>query len=217
MSFDLELKGVTRVFTLGYRMNDNSLDPWTQRFNAFKSKDPDAVLGASSVMKEAVPALVQGLDLDISRTVLVPALSSGEAVASKQGVLWGVVRGCALRVGARFVGDAITKKPHEPLHRGKRSDVDRQKLLWQAEYKSARIEAQDILVFDDFITIGATMSQLAQAIRKSNQEARIYGVALGRTVTLSYSRGPDVDISNDHIPEHMERLWQSAGSGSTRR
>ena len=134
MAFD-ELSdgiGLTRSFTIGYRMTDDPSDAWTQRFNAFKAKKAEAILGASSVMRDAVPELVRGLELDVSRTVFVPALSSGETIGSKDSAVWGLVRVCALRTGARFVGDAIKKKPHEPVHG--HSDADRRReILRNAE------------------------------------------------------------------------------------
>lgn len=215
MAFD-ELSegiGVTRSFTIGYRMTDNPSDPWTQRFNAFKAKEAQALLRASSVMRDAVPELVRGLKLDISRTVFVPALSSGESVSSKDSALWGVVRICALRSGARFVGDAITKKPHEPMHL--HSDVERRReILRNAEYRAAPIDAENVLVFDDFITAGSTMSNIALAILRANREARIYAVALAKTERRGAMRKHGVEISNDHVPEHVETAWLGARSAS---
>ena len=205
--------GLTRAFTIGYRMTDNPSDPWTQRFNAFKAKETPALLGASSVMRDAVPELVRGLELDSSRTVFVPALSSGESVSSKDGALWGVARVCALRTGARFVGDAITKKPHEPMHL--HSDAERRReILRNAEYKAERIDAENVLVFDDFITAGGTMSNIALAILRANREARVYAAALAKTERRGAMRKQGFEISNDHVPEHFETVWLGARSAS---
>ena len=100
-----ENAGLTRSFTIGYRITDNSTEYWTARFNRFKAKNRGAVVGAVTMMEEAVPQLVVGLGLNVSRTIFVPALSSGETVASEKGVLPVLARRCAKAAGADFMHD----------------------------------------------------------------------------------------------------------------
>ena len=147
MAFDAldEDFGLTRAFTIGYRMTDDPADAWTGRFNGFKAKLDGALRGAAVVMGSAVPDLVRGLGLDVSMTVFVPALSSGETVASENSVLWRMTHLCAGIARTRFVGDAISKRAHDPVHRC--FDAERrQEILDQAEFRSARISADNILI-----------------------------------------------------------------------
>lgn len=195
--------GLTRSFAIGYRITDNSTEYWTARFNRFKAKNRSALVGAMTMMKEAVPQLVVGLNLDVSRTIFVPALSSGETVASEKGVLPVLARRCAEATGADFVHDAITKQAHRPIH-GIYNAAERQTVLDEAKYEAGNIDARNILVFDDFITRGDTLSHIAQAILKSNADARVYGVALGKAERQSW----DPNVSNAHIPQQWDTLWE---------
>ena len=200
--------GLTQAFTIGYRFTDDRGDEWTRRFNGFKAKQRGALRGGAVLMGSAVPGLLGGLGFDAARTAFVPALSSGETVASEDGVLCRLTRYCAQVAQARFVGDAITKKEHERLHKFFNADR-RREILDDADFRSGRIEADNILVFDDFITRGNTLSHIAQALLASNQRVRIYGVALAKTERLSYHRERfGRELSNDHVPQRWERTWR---------
>ena len=195
--------GLTRSFTIGYRITDNNTEHWTARFNRFKAKNRGAFVGGVTMMKEAVPQLARELDLDVSRTTFVPALRSNETVASEKGLLPTLVRRCAEATGADFVLDAITKQAHRPIH-GIYNAAKRRAVLDEAEYEAGDIDAHNIIVFDDFITIGDTLSHIAQSILKSNAGARVYGVALGKAERLSW----DPNVSNSHVPQEWDVLWE---------
>ena len=211
MAFDRlsENDGLTRAFTIGYRLTDDPDDPWTARFNAFKQKETAALRGGAAMMRAAIPGLVRGLELDTSRTVFVPALSSGETVASPGGVLWRLTRFCAKGVATGFARDRITKEPHERLHM-QPDAASRTAILTAADFRSKEIRADSVLVLDDFITRGATMSHIARAILKRNPGLRVFAVALGKTERCSHWRKYGVEISNDHIPPRWKRSWMNA-------
>jgi len=211
MAFDQLDEGddLTRAFTIGYRLTDDRDDPWTARFNAFKEGERTALRGAAAMMRDAVPGLVRGLRLDFAKTVLIPALSSGETVASPSGVLWRLTQYCASYAAVEFAGDRITKKAHEKLHM--HSDATRrQAILAAADFRSKELHAENVLILDDFITRGTTMSQIAGAILKRNRGLRIFAVALGKTERRSYRRGFGEEISNEHVSPQWERSWMNA-------
>ena len=215
MAFDelSEDDGVTRAFTIGYRLTDDRDDPWTARFNAFKGKEPTALRGGAAMMRDAVPCLVGGLGdigLDTSKTVFVPALSSGETVASPRSVLWRLTQFCANRAAVGFAGDRVTKKAHERLHMHTDA-ASRRAILAAADFRSEEIHADNVLILDDFITSGNTMSHLAGAILKRNPGLRIFAVALGKTERRRYWQERfDVELSNEHVPPRWERSWLNA-------
>ena len=203
--------GLTQAFTIGYRLTDDQYDPWTARFNAFKNGNRLARRRAAALMQKAVPDLVKGLGLDTSKTVFIPALSSSETIASEKGVLCLLTKCCAKVAQAGFVRDAIKKKAHEKLHNI--SDAaSRTNILDDAEFRSRKIPADNVLILDDLITRGATMSHIAAAMLERNRRLNIYGVALGKTERRSFWKDRcDVVISNDHVPKRWERIWENAG------
>ena len=149
-------EGLTSCFTIGFRFTDDGTDKWTARFNRFKfrqSVNSTAFYGAIQLMEASVPILVEELGLSNSETVFVPALSSGETIASENGVVSCMTRHCARAVNLGFKLDAITKKVHTPLHQFKKADK-RREILDNADYKSKCIRAENILIIDDFITRG---------------------------------------------------------------
>lgn len=198
-----ENAGLTSSFTIGYRITDKHTEHWTARFNRFKARDQGAFVGGVTMMEEAVPQLVRELGLDVSRTTFIPALRSNETVASEKDLLPLLACRCAEATGADFVLDAITKQAHRPVH-GIYNAAARRAVLDKAEFEARNIDAHNILVFDDFITRGGTLSHIAQSILKSNAGARVYGVALGKTERLSW----DSNVSNAHVPQEWNTLWE---------
>ena len=150
--------------------------------------------------------------MDSANTVFIPALASKETVASETGVLWRLTQYCATMSHIGFVGNAVTKRAHEPLHNVRSSDR-RREILDGADFKSGRIGVMNIVIFDDFITRGTTMSHTAQAILAVNPGVRVYGVALCKTERRQFHWEQfGVNPSNDHVPERWERIWDQAGN-----
>ena len=200
-------EGLTSCFTIGYRLTDNTNDKWTIRFNRFKSKNLAAIYGAMYLMKVAVPLLVNNLELNNSNTVLVPALSSSETIASENGVLSLMTSLCANEADMGFVRSAVMKEKHTPLHHNLRAET-RNKILDNANYNSKRINAENIVVIDDFITRGDTLSHMAQAIHETNPGTSVYGVALAKTDRSEYhKKWYGKELSNYHVPCKWETLW----------
>jgi hypothetical protein len=159
--------GITRSFTIGYRITDNSSEPWTQRFNRFKENDMSALYGGADLLRGAVPDLIKALGLNMSHTAFVTALASGETTANKDRALPRITEACAEIVGAEFVLSALSKNVHGKIH-NLYTEAQRDAELEKVDYKSTKIRKFNILVFDDFITRGATQSKIAQAILAAN-------------------------------------------------
>ena len=210
-----EGSGLARAFTIGYRFTDDSTEAWTSRFNGFKNKSRPALCGGLELFRTAVPRLVRRLGLDVSRTVFLPALSSAETTAAENGVLSVVTYQCARVSGAAFVGDAVWKRAHLPLHRFNNADK-RRRVLEEADYRSAPIEAASVLIFDDLITRGATLSHIARAIRRANPRVTVYGVGLAKTERRGFWQQRGDEISNVHVPETWARAWESGEAASAR-
>ena len=200
--------GLSGSYTVCYRFTDDSTEQWTARFNKFKAKDENAVENVANVFEKIVPPLVHALNLDASKTCFIPALSSGETNASPRGVLSRIAHRCASATGAAFVRDAITKKAHRPIHDIYAADA-RGRVLDGANYTATKIDTKNVLVVDDMITRGGTLSRTAQAIQRSNPGVNVYGLAFAKAERQQYHRDRfGIEISNEHVPAYLNALWR---------
>lgn len=194
--------GLNGSYTLAYKITDDPAETWSERFVRFKDKNKKALWGAAYVLRVAVPELFRGLGIVPAETVLVAALSSGETFADPKRAVPLLVQLVADRTGAGINLDAITKKVHRRIH-DLGGAAARDEELGRAEYRASQIAARNVVIFDDFITRGGTLSHIAQAIRESSGQVNIFGVALGKTERRSWIP----DLSNAHVPEKWSTLW----------
>jgi hypothetical protein len=104
--------------------------------------------------------------------------------------------------------ELLKKLVHRPLH-SCRDESERDAELDAAAYESAPLNARSVLVFDDLITRGATLSRIAEAITASTPGAKVYGVALGKTEKRAYIPAIYDDyVPNDHVPQEWNSLWE---------
>ena len=200
--------GLAAAFTVGYRLEDRPEDKWSARFTKFKF-DPDDTTteGAARLMAYAARILVRGLELNPGKTVFAPALRSEEHVADTDGVVALLARRCA---GAcRYHPGLLQKEPHLSTGRGGLDPAFRELLLEEAGYRSASADdAETIIIVDDFIATGKTLSLAATAILERNPDTTVYGFALAKpewhSMLLDWY---DVDVSNDHIPPDWSSIW----------
>ncbi len=190
------------AFTIGYRITDDSTDAWTTRFNRFKAKSGDASSGGMEMVREGMPGLIASLGISPANAVFVPALSSGEAKAAPDGQMSILARTCAGTTGARFEPNALSKQIHKPIHNIFNAQ-DREAELDKAAYAAAKLPVNNVFVFDDFITRGSTQARIARAIKATNPQARIYGVALAKTDRRAWWP----NLSNDHVSKTWDERW----------
>lgn len=199
--------GLDASFTIAYRFIDDPAEEWTARFKRFKKNQPDAIHHAQRLMAQAVPDLVRRLEIEPDHTAFVPCLASSETTASPTGAVGSIARRCADKAGVRFIGDAVTKKTHVRLSILGTAE-ERQRALADAGYSATRIAARNILLFDDFITRGATLSTVASVIRQTNKtHTRIFGIALGKNERVSYLKRHDRKASNGHVRPEWSKQW----------
>jgi hypothetical protein len=190
------------AFTVGYRITDDAGEAWTTRFNRFKAKNLDAFSGGSQMILGGVPNLLNSLGVSSANAVFVPALSSGETTASPKGQMSLMAKACADATGARFVGNALSKQVHNPIH-GIFNAAERDAELDKAGYASTELPGNIVFVFDDFITRGSTQGRIASAVRAANPNARVFGVALAKTDRRSWWP----NLSNAHVAKSWDDGW----------
>lgn len=194
--------GLETAFTIAYKITDDGGELWSNRFNRFKAKNMEAFAGGLKMMRTGIPSLLAALHIDPAKAIFVPALASGETSASEKGQLPVLARLCAEAAGAGFELNALSKQVHKPVH-GIFNAADRDAELDKAAYTATKLNARDIFVFDDFITRGSTQSRIAQAIKATTPNARVYGIALAKTERRSYWG----NLSNEHVPKKWDDLW----------
>lgn len=206
MDFQLDdMAGLAGAYTIAWKItDDDGSDTWSSRFAAFKRKEESPTNGALFLLKGALSGLIAYLKIDVSKTVIIPALSSKETVADENGQLGYLAKRCAEHIGAGFRYDAVTKKVHPSIH-GLGALDNRRAALKDADYQATAIKgAKTILILDDFMTAGSTLSHTAQAIHTTTPNATVYGLALGKAERRSWKS----DISNDHVPTKWDTLWK---------
>ena len=62
-----------------------------------------------------------------------------------------------------------------------------------------------VLVVDDFCTRGATLADIARAIRESNPGWEIQAATLAKTERAAYWQG---ELTNAHIPDFLDAVWR---------
>jgi hypothetical protein len=193
------------AFTLAYKMTDDWSEPWSGRFVRFKDKDAKALYGAAKVLKPAVAGLFSTLKLDPARTVIVPALSSAERVADPKRHIPLLATAISKHIDCGLDMTSVTKDPHPSLH--KVAAADRISTLENANYAAKAIDADVVVILDDFITQGATLGITARRLKAANSKLTVLGVALGKTERRAYWADRGTQISNDHVPKAWDGLW----------
>ncbi|MCY3714585.1 MAG: phosphoribosyltransferase [Gemmatimonadetes bacterium] len=199
--------GLAAAFTVGYRLEDRPEDPWTDRFTRFKFDPDDATTdGAARLMAHVARILIRSLGLVPGRTVFAPALRSTEKVADTDGVIALLAARCAGDCG--YQPGLLSKETHLSTGRGGLDPEFRKLLLEDAAYTAAFVDADTVIIVDDFIATGKTLSLASTAIRERNPDTTVYGLALAKpewhSMMLSWY---DVDVSNDHIPSQWSSIW----------
>lgn len=205
-----ECTGLNASFTIAYRFTDDRNEEWTKRFNQLKSRHRSVIDYAKCLMAGAFSDLIRRLNIDPDQTVIIPCLASSETSASPTGTVSSIARHCADQSGIRFIDCAVTKRAHVPISSLKSAD-ERKLTIANANYSAAQIDACHVIIFDDFITRGDTLSAVASAIRQTNGVDSVYGVAFGKNESADYmERNYDLKISNDHVPTDWLMQWPNS-------
>lgn len=196
------------AFALGYRITGGVDDAWSVRFNSFKFGPPQARTAGITVIRAVLPSLIReifaGTTMNAQRVTFVPALGSRETTADPNGAIAILAQSCARVFDNPVRLDLLTKSPHESLHQsGAGADV-RAEIVRNAGYRAGAVEADVVVVFDDFITRGDTLGRIADSIKVATPNVRVYGVALAKNQGVDYL---DPATANAHLVPELADLW----------
>ena len=197
--------GDLRPLTVGFRITDQPTEKWTRRFNRFKYGNPTAVTAAVRVFTMAFENVRYPGN---PRMVVVSAISSGHTEVDLRTPPARLGRALAYSRSWEWRPDLLSKRPH-PSISGIRSASERDAAV-SGVYSATPIEGDPgiVLVVDDFCTRGATLTDIARAIRQANPRWRIRAASLAKTERADYWQGT---LTNDHIPEGLDSVWNGDG------
>jgi adenine/guanine phosphoribosyltransferase-like PRPP-binding protein len=148
---------------------------------------------------------------DPAKTGLVPALSSSDTSTTPTKPIPKVTKLCAQFLGAVYLPSVLTKNPHPALSSQKTS-LERTQALNLARYKATATGLaglEQVLIVDDFVTRGETLTAIATAIHAVNPSVKVYGIALGKTEKRRYAQDAGKVISNDAVPQRWVEIWDT--------
>jgi phosphoribosylpyrophosphate synthetase len=199
---------VSGVYTMAWRLTDKSSDPWTHRIQQFKDRNVAAVVGARRALATALLNLIEAKRWNPSFTALTVALSSPDTDQVPEKPLPATGRRCAHHLGFHWDPALLKKRPHRSLH-SLGSAAERGAELQKANYRATTLpeDIRRVLLLDDVVTRGETMSAIANAIKEASPHVKVIGIALGKSERQSYAEKFGYMISNDHVPALWAQRW----------
>ena len=192
------------LLTVGFRITDRPDEKWTRRFNRFKYGEPTA---ATAATRTFCAAFADFRPAGNPRVVVVSSVSSGHMIVEYDTPASRLACALARSRAWEWRPGVITKYPH-PRISGIASAAERDATV-DGVYLATPIGGEPglVLVVDDFCTRGATLADIARAIRESNPGWEIQAASLAKTERAAYWQG---ELTNAHIPDFLDATWRGA-------
>ncbi len=190
------------LLTVGFRITDRPDEKWTRRFNRFKKGEPTAT---SAAIRTFCAAFQDFLPAGDPRIVVVSSVSSGQNIAQHDTPASKLASALALSRGWEWLPHHVTKDRH-PRISGIASAAERDATV-DGVYLASAIGGEPglVIVVDDFCTRGATLSDIARAVRESNPGWKVQGASLAKVERAAYWKG---ELTNAHIPDSLDAIWR---------
>ena len=190
------------LFTVGFRISDRPGEKWTRRFNRFKYGEPSVVSAATRTFCAAFE------DFRLAgepRVVVVSSISSGQNIVQQDTPASRLASALARSRGWEWLPHHVTKDRHPSLT-GIAAATKRDATV-DGVYLAAAIGGEPglVLVVDDFCTRGATLADIARAVRKSNPGWKVQAASLAKAERAAYWKGK---LTNAHIPDVLDATWR---------
>ena len=190
------------LLTVGFRITDRPREKWTRRFNRFKYGEPAAARAATRTF---CAAFEDFLPAGNPRVVVVSSVSSGHIIAEYDTPASRLACALAQSRAWEWRPGVITKDPH-PRVSGIASAAERDATV-DGVYLATPIGGDPglVLVVDDFCTRGATLADIARAVRESNPGWKVQAASLAKVERAAYWKG---ELTNAHIPDSLDAIWR---------
>ncbi|MYC38331.1 MAG: phosphoribosyltransferase [Chloroflexi bacterium] len=194
--------GDLSLITVGFRITDRPNEKWTRRFNQFKYGEPAAIRAATRTFCAAFDLF--SFDWD-PRVVVVSSVSSGQNIVQHDTPASILASALAESRGWEWLPHHVTKDRH-PRITGIPSAAKRDATV-DGVYLSTPIGGEPglVIVVDDFCTRGATLADIARAVRESNPGWKIQGASLAKAERAAYWKG---ELTNAHIHDSLDATWR---------
>jgi hypothetical protein len=196
------------LYTLGFKLKDNTAEPWTSRFVDFKAGHQPAVRAGAATLATALQSLNFA---GWGRVVTLGAISSGDTTLSPNSPVHSLCETVSRAQRWEWVQDVLTKRMHRSLHNLRGGFGERDAEVMHA-YSATKIAGNPgiVVIIDDFLTRGATAADIRRAINSSNPGWHFACLSLGKTETMGFWRERwNFSISNSHIPLSLSTVWDS--------
>lgn len=195
--------GDLKLYTVGFRISDQPNEKWTARFNRFKYGNPAATHAAIRTFCKGFDSLgyPQG-----HRVVVTAAIASHDTTVDADSPAAQLACALAQWSNWEWFPNLLAKVRHPKLS-SLESAVERDSTV-NGVYSAATIGGDSgvVLVVDDFCTRGATLTDIARAVRFSNPKWRVGAACLARTARADrYQPGL---LTNNHIPDELDDAWR---------
>ena len=194
--------GGLALLTVGFRITDRPGEKWTRRFNRFKYREPSATRAATRTFCAAFEDFRPAGD---PRVVVVSSVSSGQNIVQHDTPASKLASALAQSRGWEWLPHHVTKDRH-PRITGIGSAAKRDATV-DGVYLAALIGGEPglVLVVDDFCTRGATLADIARAVRESNPGWKVQAASLAKVERAAYWKG---ELTNAHIPDFLDATWR---------
>lgn len=164
------------VICAGWRVTGYPFEQWTELCNSAKQGNTGYVNRASRVLAY-IACLCQFKE---SQICAVPLIASRNKAATEDAMPTQLARAVANSIGCQLNTTSLTKRVHRSLHNISGA-INRDCEVSDTYTCNAEIDAELVILIDDFVTRGSTMNDAARAIRATNPRIKIIGLALGKT------------------------------------
>ncbi len=190
------------LLTVGFRITDRPGEKWTARFNQFKYGEPTAVKAATRTF---CAAFEDFLPAGNPRVVVVSSVSSADIIVEYDTPASRLAGALAQSRAWEWRPEVITKDRH-PRISGAASAAERDATV-DGVYLATSIGGDPglVIVVDDFCTRGATLADIARAIRGSNPGWEVQPASLAKAERAAYWKG---ELTNAHIPDALDAAWR---------
>ena len=190
------------LLTIGFRITDRPGEKWTRRFNRFKRGEPAATKAA---IRTFCAAFEDFLPPGNSRVVVVSSVSSGQNIVQSDTPASKLASTLARSRGWEWLPHHVTKDRH-PRISGLTSAAERDAAV-DGVYLASPIGGEPglVIVVDDFCTRGATLADIARAVRESNPGWKVQAASLAKAERAAYWKG---ELTNAHIPDFLDAVWR---------
>lgn len=200
--------GAFPSFVVAWRIEDEP-DVWTDRALKFKDFRKGYALAGATVLRDAVAEVMSLHNIPPEHITLCTALKSSATGADPKSVLYLTGGFIAQSLGLNWQPDLFTKKAHRSL-RSISGAAARDAEVENAYTAAPLAVPSALIVLDDFITRGATLSDMHRAFLLTNPGIPMIAVALAKNERAAYGRSCGLSVDNSHVSPEWEALWQAS-------